>query len=202
MVPPAARAQDNPDPPLAAGMARVVLIRPDSKCDSSIYPIVADENGHFVAELAQNSHLSLDLAPGAHLLVTWPSVDARVEKYPDVDPVGAASLHLKEGETRYVEIFIPQHSSSQCWHVSTFGMRRLRSDDTDLRNWLETTRPITVDRAAGEAEIAQDPQSVKAHLASARRAIQQNESLREERVEAQKSQDGPLAPTTDSTDTK
>lgn len=206
VIPPAARAQDSADRPLAAGMARVVLLRPDSACDSSVYPVVVDENGHFVAEMAQNSRMTIDMPAGDHMLVAWPSVDARVEKYPDVDPVGAARLHLKEGETRYIEAFIPTHTTARrggitCWHITTFALRRLRTDDSDLADWLATTRPITMDRATGEAEIAQDPQSVQTHVASALRVIARDDQLRDERMRAQQSTDGENV-ATDSADTK
>ncbi|MEO7110845.1 MAG: hypothetical protein ABI183_10435 [Polyangiaceae bacterium] len=183
--------------PPAAGMARVVLIRPESQCDSSAYPIVVDESGHFVGEISQNSQASVDMPAGEHTLFAWPSVDARVEKYSDFDPVGVVTLHLKAGDTRYVEVIIPQRLAAQCWHITTFGLRRIAATDSDLREWLATTKPITIDRAVGEAELARDPALVQTHIASGKRELEQGRTLRDERADARHP---PAA--TDSTDTK
>jgi hypothetical protein len=202
--PPAVHAPSstNPSAPstsatLAAGMARVVLIRPESQCDSSAYPIIVDENAHFVGEISQNSQASVDMPPGDHTLFAWPSVDARVEKYSDFDPVGVVTLHLKAGDTRYVEVIIPQRLAAQCWHITTFGLRRIAATDSDLRDWLATTKPIAIDRAVGEAELARDPALVQTHIASGRRELEHGRTLRDERADAQHP-----PPATDSTDTK
>jgi hypothetical protein len=179
-------------------MARVVLIRPESQCDSSVYPIIVDESGHFVGQISQNSQATIEMSPGDHMLFAWPSVDARVEKYPSFDPVGVAPLHLQAGETSYVQVYIPlQHRGrTDCWRITTFGLRRLKSTDTDLQGWLATTKPITIDQAAGEADIAKDPATVQAHITSGKRELERRKALREERAAAQQRPDD-APPSTD-----
>ncbi len=181
-------------------MARVVLIRPESQCDSSVYPIIVDENGHFVGQISQNSQASIEMPPGEHTLFAWPSVDARVEKYPDWDPVGVVAMQLQAGQTSYVEVRIPgkRGRASDCWHITTFGLRHIAATDPDLAGWLTTTKPITIDRAVGEAELARDPAIVQTHIASGRRELEHRKALHDERADAQHPPDAP----TDSADTK
>jgi hypothetical protein len=179
--------------PPAAGMGRIVLLRPESQCDTIAYPIIVDENAHFVGQISQNSQATIDMPAGDHTLFAWPSIDARVEKYPNFDPVGVVALHVKAGDTRYVEIVIPQRVSaqSQCWRITTFALRHIRANDTDLQEWLATTKPIAIDRAAGEAELARDPALVQTHMASGRRELEHFKALHDERMEAQHPPDAP-----------
>ena len=90
--PPAVRsaksAESQSNSPPAAGMARVVFVRPESSCDTGTYPIIVDENGHFVAQIAQNSQVTIELPAGEHTVFAWPSVDPRNDlSNPDDDNV-------------------------------------------------------------------------------------------------------------------
>lgn len=175
--------------PIAPGMGRVILVRTESPCDNVVYPTVVDENGHFLAELSQSSETVVDLPEGDHVLLTWPSMDERDDRYPDYDPVGVAPVRVRQGETSNVVVYIPFRTSNQCWRFATFGLRVARNDDQELLRAVGQARFIVNDRVAGEAELAKDPELVRAHMEAGRRHLERRKQLHDERQRAQKSPD-------------
>jgi hypothetical protein len=185
--PPAVRSAKSAEPqsnsPPAAGMARVVFVRPESSCDTGTYPIIVDENGHFVAQIAQNSRAFVDFTAGAHTLYAWPSIDPRSdENNPDTDPVAVERVRLAPGTTRYIEIRIPRRSTMRCPRFTFFALEKMDDDDEDLQVSLKETRPITADRAAGETAL--DPALVQAHMENGRRRAERLQGERREQLAA------------------
>ena len=186
----------------SAGMSRIVLVRPDSSCDTATYPIIVDENGHFVAQLSQNSQLSIEMPPGDHTLFAWPNIDPRVEKLPNFDPVGIEKLHLEAGQTKYVVAFIPRGRSLRCPRFTIFGLRQAKEEEPDLEREIAAAKTITIDRSAGEAELAKDPAVVQAHLESGRRELERREARRDGREREGEGEEFSPSDPKDSTDTK
>jgi hypothetical protein len=160
-LPPATSAATAP-PTSAADEAIVTFVRPVSTCDTGEYAVVVDGHGHFIANVASGTHVSVPLRPGMRTLYAWSNVDFHIDKEPAFSPVSALRFPILEGQENFValEVYAP------CMTRSTFTMRPApgAGGQAELQSMIADTQLVAVDRAAGQVALEAKPVHLQQHL--------------------------------------
>jgi hypothetical protein len=150
-------------PPAAPGPseASVTFVRPESACDTGEYTVIVDDHGRFAADVAAGTQVTVPVVPGAHAFYAWSHVDVHVNIERAYNPVAATRVNAVAGRATYVSLEVESPCRS---NRATFEMHQFAAAaaaDKELEHWLGNTRAVTVDRAAGQARLEENP----AHLA-------------------------------------
>lgn len=135
------------------GQAMVVFVRPGSFALLAKYevvdvpqPAVKDSAGRvafFLGESVANSHFAVALPPGDHVFVV----------YHGSDPIArndAMRATLAPGRTYFVEI------SPNMGGVEILAITPRAESWAKITTWLQDTKELVPDRAAGQAQIDED----------------------------------------------
>ena len=166
--------------PPAAGPdeALVTFVRPVSTCDTGSYAVVVDAHGRFLGYVAAGMRVAVPVRPGAHVFYAWGNIDYHIDKETSFNPVAAARVEAVGGQDNYVAIEVETPCTTG---RTTFLMHQAQlggGAGGDLQDWLASTKLVTVDRAAGQAEIEAKPIHLQAHMEKGQAALQKMEQTK------------------------
>jgi hypothetical protein len=144
----------------------VVFVMPHTKCDGLGYYVIADEDGHFIGNIAFGTRLAVSVRPGAHAYYSWSSLDLRYSVNQNWNPQAAVRVTVGRAETQYVTIMPSLYPNCQVWplmEMSSDSSRR-KKDFADLQAMLADTKPVVADVAAGQAELDSKPAFFQTNL--------------------------------------
>jgi hypothetical protein len=171
----------------APGQGSIVFVRPESQCDRSDYTIVADEQGNFVGNIGPGTRIAHPVTPGTHVFYSWSSYDLRIEKEPNFNTTGAVRVTVAPSETRYVTLLMYRpHYECQDWPVLEMNAARRPGELVDVQGMVASTKPVGVDRAAGQALLDAKPNLLHTNLDHGRWKLLRldDQNAREERTKA------------------
>jgi hypothetical protein len=167
------------------GDASVVFVRPESSCDGGDYSIVVDDHGRFVGNVAPGTRVSVPVRPGTHIFYAWSSLDLRVEKEPNFNPVAAVRVNAVPSQTEYVSLTDSRHHF-ECNAWMSVEMTPQDVLSSDLAGWLNSSKAVVADRGAGQAALNARPALLQTDLELGQAKLQRLDELhaREERRRA------------------
>jgi hypothetical protein len=171
----------------APGQGSVVFVRPESQCDRSDYTILADDQGNFVGNVGPGTRIAQSVSPGTHIFYSWSSYDLRVEKEPNFNAAGAVRVTVAPSETRYVTVTMYRpHYECQEWPVVEMHAAHKPGELADVQSMVSSTKPVAVDRAAGQALLDAKPNLLQTNLDQGRWKLLKldDQHAREERSKA------------------
>jgi hypothetical protein len=171
----------------APGQGSIVFVRPESQCDRSDYTIIADEQGNFVGNVVPGTRIAQPVSPGTHVFYSWSSYDLRIEKEPNFNTAGAVRVTVAPSETRYVSLTIfRSHYDCTDWPIIEMHAARKPGELADVQSMVASTKPVGVDRAAGQALLDAKPNLLQTNLDHGRWKLARldDQHAREERSKA------------------
>jgi hypothetical protein len=166
-------------PPPAPGEGSVVFVRPRSSCDESDYTVIVNDQGRFVGNLAPGTLLSVSAAPGVHVFYAWSSLDQRIEKEPNFNPVSAVRVLVNGGgrESQVVGLFSAK-PHFDCAGSNVF-MTHLGTEFTssEAHELVRQNQPVTADLASGQAALDAHPALLHTYLELGETKLRRNEEM-------------------------
>ncbi len=159
----------------------VTFVRPESPCDLGEYAILVDDHGHFVGNLAAGTRLVHPTTPGDHAYYAWSNVDLIVDRVPNFNPVSAVRVHAVPGQSSYVLL----DNSKPCQSRFAFDMLSVNRGSGawgDVAQALASTKPVRVDRAAGQLALDARPAHTQLYRELGVAKLQRNDQADTARV--------------------
>jgi hypothetical protein len=181
MAPTAATSQTVPD-----HEATIVMVRPESRCDTADYSIVVDDRGQFIGNLGPGTQLTVAMSPGTHVFYAWSNRDLRFEAHPEFNPVAAIRVNVAPLQTYHVALIVHESTATSrgCNRYAFVDMVPVRANGPyceDLQGWLKSTKPLAADGQAGQAMLAANSAMTQSYLDLGRAKLQQLDERRARR---------------------
>lgn len=121
-----------------AGQALVVFLRPSGYA-ASYGATIMDEKGHFLGDATAETRFAVPMSPGHHTFIIWS------------ENTDALAADLAPNHTYYVEVgpTIGAFSPRFYLYAIKSGIKNFSKRD----EWMSNTRPISPDRARGQAYL-------------------------------------------------
>ena len=168
----------------APGQGSVVFVRPTSQCDRADYTVLADDQGNFVGYVVPGTRIAYPVSPGTHVFYSWTaSISVSIDS-PNFNAAGAVRVNVAPSETRYVTLSVYRaHYDCTSWPVVEMTAAHTPGQLADVQSRVASTKPVAVDRAAGQAALDAKPDLLQTNLEQGRLKLSRLDDarVREER---------------------